>query len=103
THGHAGQLAVQLGDNLADSLGGAGGGGDDVAGSSTAAAPILQRGTVNGLLGGGGGVHGGHQAFGDAELVVQDLGDGGQAVGGAGGVGDEVHVGGVLVQVNAAD
>src|SRR5699024_8682595 len=27
THGHAGQLAIQLGDNLADSLGGAGGGG----------------------------------------------------------------------------
>ena len=42
THGHTGELAVQLGDDLADSLGSAGGGGDDVAGSSTAAAPILQ-------------------------------------------------------------
>ena len=30
THGHAGQLAVELGDDLADSLGSAGGGGDDV-------------------------------------------------------------------------
>ena len=48
-------------------------------------------------------MNGGHQAIGDAELVVQNLGDGGQAVGGAGSVGDEVHVGGVLVQVDAAD
>ena len=58
THGHTGQLAVQLGDDLADSLGGAGGGGDDVAGGSTAAAPILHGRTVNGLLGGGDGVNG---------------------------------------------
>ena len=48
-------------------------------------------------------MNGGHQAVLDAPVVVQDLGDGGQAVGGAGGVGHEVHVGGVLVQVHAAD
>src|SRR5699024_7675724 len=102
THGHTGQLAVQLGDDLAHGLGGAGGGGDDVAGSGTAAAPILHGHAVHGLLGGGGGVHGGHQTVGDAPVVVQHLGDGGQAVGGAGGVGHEVHVGGVLVQVDAA-
>ena len=101
-HGHAGQLAVQGGNDLAHGLGGAGGGGDDVAGGSAAAAPILQGGAVNGLLGGGGGVDGGHQAVGDAQVVVEDLGDGGQAVGGAGGVGHEGHVGGVGVQVHAA-
>src|SRR5699024_5662931 len=54
------------------------------------------------LLGGGGGVNGGHQALGDAPVVVEHLGDGGQAVGGAGGVGDEIHVAGVLIQVDAA-
>ena len=58
-HGHTGQLAVQLRNDLAHGLGSAGGGGDDVAGSSAAAAPILQGRTVNGLLGGGGGVDGG--------------------------------------------
>ena len=41
THGHTGQLAVQLGDDLADSLGGAGGGGDDVAGTGTPAGAIV--------------------------------------------------------------
>src|SRR5699024_6149146 len=102
THGHTGQLAVQSGDNLAHGLSSASGGGDDVAGSSTAAAPILQRGTVNGLLGSGDRVHGGHQAVLDAEVVVQHLSDGGQAVGGAGSVGHEGHVGGVSVQVDAA-
>ena len=47
-------------------------------------------------------MHGGHQAVGDAELIIQNLGDGGQAVGGAGGVGHEGHVGGIGIQVDAA-
>ena len=34
--------------------------------------------------------HSGHEALNDAELVIHDLGDGGQAVGGAGGVGDDL-------------
>ena len=33
----------------------------------------------------------GHQALDDLEVVVDDLGDGGQAVGGAGCVRDDVH------------
>ena len=48
-------------------------------------------------------MNGGHQAIGDTPVVVQDLGNGGQAVGGAGSVGDELHVGGVLIQVDTAD
>ena len=36
-------------------------------------------------------MNGGHQALFDAEGVVQDLGHGSQTVGGAGGVGNEVH------------
>ena len=90
--------------DLADSLGSAGGGGDDVVVDGTGAAQILLLGeAVHDGLGGGGGVHGGHEALDNAEVVVDDLGDGGQAVGGAGGVGDELHVGGVLVEVDAAD
>ncbi|MPM92558.1 hypothetical protein SDC9_139693 [bioreactor metagenome] len=46
---------------------------------------------------------GGHQAFLDAEVLMQNLGDGGQAVGGAGGVGHKLHVGGVLLVVDAHD
>ena len=38
-------------------------------------------------------MNGGHQALGDAEVVVQHLGDGSQAVGGAGSVGNKVHAG----------
>ena len=48
-------------------------------------------------------MNGGHEAFDDAEAVIDDLGHGSQAVGGAGGVGNELHVGGVLVEVDAAD
>ena len=46
---------------------------------------------------------GGHETILDAEAVLQDLGDGSQAVGGAGGVGDIGHVGGVLFVVDAHD
>lgn len=48
---------VQLGDDLADGLGGAGGGGDDVLAGATAVSPQLARGAVHGLLSGGDGVN----------------------------------------------
>jgi len=102
-HSHTGELAVELGDDLADSLGGAGGGGDDVACCCTAAAPVLNGNAVEDLLTGSGGVNSGHEAFHDAELLVENLGNGSKAVGGAGSVGDESHVLGVLVEVNTAD
>lgn len=90
THGHASELAVEVGDNLADSLGGTGAGGNDVLGGTTATAPVLAGGTVDGLLGGGVGVDGGHETLDDGELVVDDLGEGSKAVGGARGVGDDI-------------
>ena len=89
TESHAGQLAVKLGDDLADSLGGTGAAGDDVLGSTTTTAPVLGGGAIDGLLGGSVGVDGRHQTLNDAELVVDNLGKGSQAVGGARGVGDD--------------
>ena len=44
---------------------------------------------------------GGHQSVGDAPLVVQHLGDGGQAVGGAGGVRHKIHAGIIGCMVDA--
>ena len=66
--------------------------------TSAAASPILLGRTVNGLLGSCGGVDGGHETPLDAEFVIEDLGDRGKAVGGAGSVGDDVltSVGGVV-------
>lgn len=103
THGHTGELAVKLRDDLADSLGGTGAAGNDVLGSSTATAPVLARGTVDGLLGGGVGVDGGHETLNDTELVVDDLGEGSKAVGGARGVGQDLDVGLVALLVDTHD
>ena len=100
-HGHAGQLAIQRGDDLAHSLGRAGGGGDDVVRSAAAAAPVLHGNAVHGLLRGGDGVYGGHEALGDAEGIVQHLGHRREAVGRAGCVGHELHVRGVGLVVDA--
>ena len=61
--GHAGQLAVELGDDFADSLGGPGRAGDDVLGGAAPSSPVLAAGAVYSLLGGGGGVHSGHQTL----------------------------------------
>merc|ERR1719186_477947 len=99
--GHAGEFAVKVGDDLADRFSRAGGGGDNVLGGSTSAAPILLAGAVHGLLSGRGGVHCGHQTLENAEVVVDNLGERGQTVGGAGGVGDHLHVVGVRALVNA--
>lgn len=99
--GHAGELALEFRNDNAHSLGSAGGRGDDVVCRAAAAAPVLVGGAVNGLLGGGGGVHGGHEAVGDAILLMNHAGQGGQAVGGAGSVGNNRHVLGVLLMVDA--
>ena len=88
--GHAGELAVESGENLADGLGRARGGRDHVLEDAAATAPILLGGAVNGLLRGGGGVDRRHEAALDAERVVEDLGDRRKAVRGAGSVGDDV-------------
>ena len=95
---HAGETALQRGDDLGDGLGSAGGGGDDVAVGSTTSTPVFHRWTIHYLLGGGGGVYGGHQTFYHAEVFVNDLDERSQTVGGAGGVGNDVlaHVLGVV-------
>jgi len=51
-------LPVELGDDLAHGLGGAGGGGDDVLGGAASVSPELTGGPVHRLLGGGDGVDG---------------------------------------------
>ena len=73
---HAGHLAVELGDDAADGLGGTRGGGNDIVEDGAARAPIAATAGVDGLLLGGGGVDGGHERLLDAELVVDDLGKG---------------------------
>ena len=103
TEGHAGELSVQLRDDLADSLGGTSGGGDHVLTRTTAGAPVLARGTINGLLGGSDSVNGGHEALNNHKVVVDDLGQRGQAVGGAGGVRDDLHAGVELGVVDPHD
>ena len=35
------------------------------------------------------------------EVIIDNLGEGGQTVGGAGGVGDNLHTGGILVLVHS--
>ena len=48
-------------------------------------------------------MHSCHQAFGNAERIVHDFGQGGQAVGGAAGVGENVHIRGDGLVVDAHD
>jgi len=100
---HAGHLALERGDDLADSLGSAGGGGDDVVVDRTARAPVAAAAPVDRFLLGGGGVDGGHERALNAERIVDDLGERGEAVGGAGGVGNDLHVGAQQLVVDAHD
>ena len=101
--GHTGHLALQGGDNAADGLGRAGGGGDDVVQDGTARTPVAAAAAVDRLLLGGGGMDGGHEGLLDAELLVDDIGERGQTVRRAAGVGDNAHVRAVLVAVDAED
>ena len=87
--GEAVQLAFQFRENQGDGLGGAGGGRDHGNGGGPGAAQILVR-QVEDVLIVGVGVNRGHETLLDAEGVVEHLGYRRQAVGGAGGVGDDV-------------
>ena len=64
---------------------------------------VLVGGSVDGLLGGSGGVDGGHQTFNNTKLVVDNLGQRSQTVGGTRGVGDDLVLGLVGVQVDSDD
>ena len=86
-------MVLEAGDGEGSGLGGASGGGDDV-GSSGAAFAKIAGGVVLETLRGGIGVDGGHHGFLDAKIVLEDFHDGGDAVGGAGGVGKYLVVGG---------
>jgi len=103
TEGKAGKLAVEGRNDLSDSLGGTGGRRDDIVADGTTTTPVLVGRAVDGLLSGSGRMDSGHQTLDDTEFVVDNLGEGGQAVGCAGSVGDDGVLGIVLVQVDTTN
>mmetsp|Transcript_21235 Transcript_21235/g.58916 ORF Transcript_21235/g.58916 Transcript_21235/m.58916 type:complete len:431 (+) Transcript_21235:244-1536(+) len=88
TQGHTVQLALQVWQNQSHSLGCTSGGGHNVQGGSTSTAQIpvgsIQQALVTSVR-----VGGGHGTLDHAELLMQHLDEGSQAVGGARGVGDD--------------
>src|SRR5699024_10804458 len=102
-HGHAKrvsvQLAVQFGQHQTDRLGGTGTGGHDIHRSCASTAEILVRAVLQCLVGGV-GVHRGHQPALDTEVVVENLRQRCQAVGGAGRIRNDRLCAVVLVVVD---
>ena len=95
--GHPSKFALNFGEDEADGFGGAGGGGNDVDGGGSSAFPIFSAGGVHRLLSGGVCVDGGHESFGDAKAFFEKhVNQGRQAVGGAGGVGNQMMPGGII-------
>ena len=62
--------------------------------------PQLPRGAIHSLLSGSDGMDCGHESLHDAKVVMDDLGQGGQAVGGAGDIADNLHGVVILVMVH---
>mmetsp|Transcript_110387 Transcript_110387/g.225741 ORF Transcript_110387/g.225741 Transcript_110387/m.225741 type:complete len:392 (-) Transcript_110387:151-1326(-) len=102
--GHAGQLAVEMGEDLANSLGSASRGGDDVLRGAAAPAPVLAAagGSIDCQLRGSHSVHRGHETLHDAELLVDHLREGREAICRARGVRDN-GVSGLVVGVVDSD
>ncbi len=97
-HRDAVELALEGGQHLADGRGGAGRRRDDRHRGGAGAAHVLVR-QVEQVLVVGVGVHGGHPAALEAERVVQHLDHGGEAVGRARRVRDDVVRGRVVLLV----
>merc|ERR1719186_1132133 len=92
TECHASQLPIQLRDDLSNSLG-----------SSPSSSPVLARGSVNCLLCGCSSVDSSHQTLQYAVVVVDNLCQGGETVGGTGSIRDNLHVGRVGALINSHD
>ena len=101
--GHTRHLPLQGGDDPAHGLGCAGGGGNDIVEDGATGAPVAAAAGVHSLLLGGGGVDGGHEALLNAKDLVDHIGQGSQAVGGAAGVGNHLHVRAIELAVNAVN
>nr|DAI72248.1 MAG TPA: hypothetical protein [Bacteriophage sp.] len=98
------ELAVQLGDNQADSLGSAGGVGNDVHSGSPGSSQItLALRTVQNHLVTSIGMDGTHDTGLNRSQIIQSLSHGSQAVGGAGSSGDDVIVLGQGLMVDIVD
>src|SRR5215208_4198054 len=100
--GDAVEPALELRQNEANGLGGTGRGRDHRQRGGPGPVQILvqriQRRLVAGIR-----MHGGHESLVDADRVIDDLGDGGEAIGGAGGVRHHLVLGGELVVIDAED
>ncbi|KAH3662420.1 hypothetical protein OGAPHI_005672 [Ogataea philodendri] len=97
---HTGQLTGKRRENLTDGLGGTGGGWNDVARSSSSSSPVLVRWTVDGLLGSGDGVNGGHQTILDSVSIVDDLSQCSQTVCSTRSIREDLDVWSVLVLIH---
>ena len=91
TEGHACELSLNFGAHEADGFGGTSGGRDNVNGGGSSAFPIFTGWTIDCFLGGGVTVDGGHESFFHTKtLFKENVHEWGEAVGGAGSVGDDV-------------
>ncbi len=100
--GGAVELALELRQHEAHRLGGAGRGGDEVHRARPRPVRVVVQGIDRPLIAGI-GVDRRHIAVLDADHLVQHLGNGRKAIGGAGGIGDDVMLLGELVVVDAVD
>ena len=103
TESHTGELALEGRNDLGDGLGGSSGGWNDVARSGTSSTPVLSGRGVDNSLGGGHGVHSGHECLLNDVLVVDGLDHRGKSVGGAGCARDEVLRSVVFLLVDTHD
>lgn len=91
SEGHTGEYSVEFGDDESDSFGGSGGGRDDISDTRSSKSSFGLFGDIDGGLRSGASVSGGHESFSDSPVLVDDVGNWGEAVSGARSVGNDSH------------
>ena len=100
TEGHAREFSLDFRANEADRFRCACRGGNNINGGGAPPFPIFAGRTVDGFLGSGVAVDGGHEAFFHTEsLMEKDMNEGGKTVGGTGSIGDDVMLGGFILEM----
>lgn len=101
TESHASEFTLDTRIDASDGLSGTSGGRNDVQGSGSSFSQLLLAGSVDGELGSGVGVDGGHEALDNSKVLVDDLNQRSEAVGGARSVGEDIDVRSVSLLVDA--
>lgn len=101
SEGHTCEFTLEFWDDFTNGFGSTSGRWDDVWTIGSSTSWVFLRSTIDGGIGGSSSMNGGHEAFNNTELIIDDLGERSKTVGGARSIRDICESWIILFMVNS--